>query len=94
MTSALVAINEGVALNQREPESRGFLNRAGEEVNPAESHARLGNRRFQRAQVKNTDQATGLLHDADIYFQHFIDGKIAHLSKLLVECGVLLKHVL
>ena len=94
MTGAFVAIDEGVILDQREPESGCFLNERRIEFCSAEGHAGLGYRGLQRAQITNADQAARLLHDATVDVQHFANCEIAHLGKPLIEFGVLVQHVL
>ena len=66
MPHALVAIDEGVALNQREAECRTLLDQAGVQVDATERGLGLGDRGFKHAEVTDTWRATGHLEEAPV----------------------------
>ena len=61
---ALVAIDERVAMNQREAQGYGLLNQRRIEIDAAESGLGLGDGGLKRAKISNARCAAGRLEEA------------------------------
>ena len=70
MTCPFVTIDERMVLNERVPQRSSLVRQFRIEVLATEGHARLSQRRFQRAQVPDSCRPTGRLDDATMEFKH------------------------
>ena len=66
MPDALVAIDKGVALNQRHTQRRGLLRESGVQLITTERGLGLGDCRLQRTEVPNAGRPTGRLEEAAV----------------------------
>jgi hypothetical protein len=75
---ALVAIDERVALNQREAQGYGLLNKRRIEIDAAESGLGLSDGGLKRAKISNARCAAGHLEEAAMQVDDLPHGDIPH----------------
>ena len=78
VSSALVAIDNRVALNQRECPGGGFLNQSRVEITATERGLGLGDRRFEHPEIPNARCATCCLEDAAVQVDDLPRGEVTH----------------
>src|SRR5262249_44935464 len=78
----LVAIDEGMILDQREGQGHRLLQNGRVEFLPAERHVRLCDGRLQAPEVAYSFPTAGLLKGQAGQFEYLLDGQVAHQASL------------
>jgi len=81
VSDAFVAIDKGVALNQREGERGGLLNQRWIQIDATERGLRLGDRGFEGAEIANPRCAAGRVEEAAVQVDDLPQGEIAHQAR-------------
>ena len=76
-----VAVDKGVALNQREGERSGLLDYRGIQIDATERRLGLGDRRLERAEIANAGCAAGHLEEAAVQVDDLPQSEIAHQAR-------------
>jgi hypothetical protein len=66
MSDALVAIDKGMPLDQREAQRGGHLSQRGIQINTTEGGLRLRDRRLKRSEITKSHRAAGYLKDSSM----------------------------
>jgi hypothetical protein len=78
MTNALVAIDEGMVLDEGEAQSRCLAREARIEVGSAEGLPRLGDGGLHRAEIADKRLLPALVHDEAVEKQHLSQAEVSH----------------
>ena len=81
MPHTLVAVDEGMALNQREAQRSRLLDQRGIQVDPAEGGLGLRDCRLEAAQIANPDGAAGCAENEAVEFNHLAQRQMAHQAR-------------
>jgi len=81
MPNALVAIDERVALNQRQTQRRSLVSKSRIQLSTTERGPGLGDCRFQRPEVPNAGCAAGRLEEATMQFNDLPQRDVAHQAR-------------
>src|SRR2546422_2224788 len=81
MPDALVAIDERVALNQRQAQRRALINEGGIQVNTIERGLGLGDGGLQRTKVPDAGRATSRLEEAPMQLNDLPQRDIPHQAR-------------
>src|SRR5439155_20667503 len=79
--NALVAIDERVALNQRQAQRRGLVSESGIQVTTTERGLRLGDCGLQRPEVPDAGRAAGRLEEAPVQLNDLPQRDVAHQAR-------------
>ena len=78
VSDALVAVYEGMVLNEEVPERRSLLFNRWIQFVAIENLQRLQDGGFETAVVTNTERAARLLHDSPMKFDDLGNGQVKH----------------
>ena len=81
VSSAFVAIDKRVALNQRECQGSSFLDQSRVELNATERGFGLGERRFEHSEIPDARCATCCLEDAAVQVDDLPQGEVTHQAR-------------
>ena len=81
MSHALVPVDEGMPLREREPQGACLLDQATVEVTPSERGPRLGYSRFKSAEITDSRRTPSCCEHETVQFDHLTQGEIAHQAR-------------
>ena len=92
MPDALVAIDEGVVLDEREGKCGRLGGQIGIQIMAGEGHPWLSGGRFERTKIAEALPTAGLGQEPLMQSQNLAEGEVSHLGQAAVELAVLFQH--
>lgn len=81
VSHALVPVDEGMPLREREPEGSRLLDQAAVEVSPSERGPRLSHGRFKSAEITDSRRTVSCCEHEAVQLDYLTQGEIAHQAR-------------
>ena len=81
MADALVPVDEGVVVHQRETEGCGFVSERGVKVDASETGSRLGERGFQRTEITDPGSASSSFDHRAVEIDDLSEREVSHQAR-------------